>query len=62
MLHRITLSMLGGAVVSLGLGFAMMGMIAGDFEAQEKVDDLVFDISLIIEEPYHQPRFENRKS
>ncbi|MGJ8562103.1 MAG: energy transducer TonB [Alphaproteobacteria bacterium] len=51
MLHRISLSILGGAAVSVGLGFAMMGMIAGDFEAQEKVDDLVFDISLVIEEP-----------
>lgn len=45
MLKRMTMSTAGGAAVSLGLGFAMMTLIAGEFEAQEKPEALSFEIS-----------------
>lgn len=50
MLKRVTMSTAGGAAVSLGLGFAMMALIAGEFEAQEKPDALSFEIAPEIED------------
>lgn len=55
MFKRITLSAVGGAGVSLALGFTMMGLIKGEFQAQEKPEALAFEINPRVDEPQIAP-------
>ncbi len=51
MLKRMTMSSVGGLVISIGLGLGMMTMIAVDFKPEDKVAVLGYEINPIVEEP-----------
>lgn len=51
MLMRYSLSAVGGAAITVGLGLAMMHMIDAKFEAQEKLAAIQMDINPVVIEP-----------
>lgn len=51
MLKKWILCTVGGAAVSIGLGVTMMTLIAGEFEAQEKIENSGFEINPKVDEP-----------
>lgn len=51
MIKRLSISAIGGLGVTVGLGLIMSALIAGEFEAEAKVDGLKFDINPQVVEP-----------